>query len=393
MISNEFRLLNPEIIHLEFEDYQVAYQKSEEEIQEAFKWQRYINLLGFLAFCRWLNKKQNNQKIQEDNYCVLSSKQTNNLLVSYVQVGEFKFCLITAETVLNEIFLIPQLVFDSPKLAAHIYVFMEVEEEQEQVLIRGFLRYDQLVKSGRMSNLIANNGVDYQISLYCLDSELDHLLFALQYLEPSAIKLPDSTATDLEQLCSTQAQAELLSVNLKHIKEFINQKVINVAMWLRGNLGDIAQSLQWEQPRPILATGWRSHDDFQPAIQEIQKKGVKIPDEAQASCHNFSLDNIALKLLAATWIIPHQDCTQPLEWILLLILKQESDVLLPEGMQIQISDQFKILADQEIKPQKYSIKRLKGKSEEKFSVNLMLNNYQDKSYFTFDNTEIETISK
>ena len=96
----------------------------------------------------------------------------------------FIVCLIAVEHVLDEIVQIPQAVIEQPDLAAHFYVVQEVSEEQALVTLRGFCRYDELVRN-RYHYPVQNGS--YQLPLVFLDAEPNHLLIYYRSLQPSAI--------------------------------------------------------------------------------------------------------------------------------------------------------------------------------------------------------------
>jgi Protein of unknown function (DUF1822) len=201
--STDIRLLLPESIWLESEHFQEAKKisdghsrsvsdrrpaKSDRVNDEADKWQSYLNALALLGFEEWLSKRINQQPINRD---------FNNIeTASYLKVGEFKFCLIATENILDEEVILPTNLIETPELAAHFYVLLEVLEEEEEVIIRGFLRYDELVNSTRK---LQSRDSFYRLPLAEFDPEPNHLLFYSRFLEPTAIPLPVTTQTKLEE--------------------------------------------------------------------------------------------------------------------------------------------------------------------------------------------------
>ncbi len=96
---------------------------------------------------------------------------------------------------------------------------LEVAEEQEEVIIRGFLRYDELVNYRSKVNLKPSWDSCYQLPLSLFDAEPNHLLFYSRHLEASAIPLP------ISPLQSAQ----------NSLGEVFNSTKTKLSRWLQGN--------------------------------------------------------------------------------------------------------------------------------------------------------------
>ncbi len=184
-LSTGIKLRQPEKIWLETEQFEQAELKSlgNPLVNEAAQWQLYLNAIALLGFEQWLQKKTSSHIIDRTQ-CINQIGGMYNL-----KVDEFKLNLIIKEHVLDEVAEIPREAIERPDLAAHFYVLLEVSEEQQRVMIRGFLRYDRL----RHYCSQVDNGLqvgNYLIPLSLFDSEPHHLLFYCDFLEPSAIPLP-----------------------------------------------------------------------------------------------------------------------------------------------------------------------------------------------------------
>jgi hypothetical protein len=210
--STDIRLLLPESIWLESEHFQEAKKISVIANNEADKWQSYLNALALLGFEKWLSTHITQQLIKRDSN------------ISYLKVGEFKVCLIATENILDEEVKLAVDIIQKPELAAHFYVLLEVLEEQEEVIIRGFLRYDELVNY--TIKLQSRDGF-YRLPLAEFDPEPNHLLFYSRFLEPTAIPLPVATKTKAE---------ENLVVSLQETTTKLSQ-------WLQGVIDETWQAL------------------------------------------------------------------------------------------------------------------------------------------------------
>ncbi|KYC42380.1 hypothetical protein WA1_20645 [Scytonema hofmannii PCC 7110] len=201
------RLILPESIWLEPEHFYQATQISNRIMNETQQWQTYLNSLGLFGFEEWLTARLPEQPIQKQTHVIETCAQ--------LQLGEFKFCVISTEHLLDEVVSIPSGTIHHPELVAHFYVVLEVSEEQEEVIIRGCLRYDQLVTYCSSDRLQDGS---YQLPLSVFDLEPNHLLHYYLYLEPSSIPLP---------VTSTEKVSENLLTYFKETR-------IKLSQWFQG---------------------------------------------------------------------------------------------------------------------------------------------------------------
>ncbi|MBW4593432.1 MAG: DUF1822 family protein [Brasilonema angustatum HA4187-MV1] len=183
--STDIRLLLSEVVLLELEDFDKAIDNSKLVNSEAQQWQTYLDTLASIGCEKWLNTRiaenRSSQKIKvsED--------------IAHLAIGGFKICPIAVEHLLDEVISIPSSLIEKSELADHFYVLVEVLEEEEQVIIRGFLRYDELMSYRSQYNLELRDGF-YQVPLSLFDAELNHLLFYYYFSEPLTIALPVTSA-------------------------------------------------------------------------------------------------------------------------------------------------------------------------------------------------------
>ncbi|WP_017318552.1 DUF1822 family protein [Mastigocladopsis repens] len=208
--STDIRLLLSEAIWLEPEDFDQARNISQRVTGEAQQWQTYLNTLAILGCEKWLSTRMPKQPIHRDTNIIKTS--------CHLKVGEFKICPIATEHLLDEVVNIPRDAIEQPDLAAHFYVVVEVLEEEEQVILRGLLRYDQLLDSHSQVNLQTLRDGYYQLPLSLFDAELNHLLFYHHFSEPSAIPLP---------VASIESSTVSLQTSLHKTKTKLSQ-------WLEG---------------------------------------------------------------------------------------------------------------------------------------------------------------
>lgn len=213
------RLLLPETLWLEPEYFDQARQSSHAPQDESQQWQVYINTLAMLALETWLK-----EQISED---FVKRSLNEGMDATYLRVGEFILCLIATEHVLDEIVHIPQLTIEQSELTPEFYVVLEVMEEQEQVIIRGFLRHDELINYYNQSVSPSLPREVYSVPLSAFDPEINHLVFYMQHLEPNAISRPAVSPPTIVTSLSAD----------------INQLKVHLSQWLQGILDEGWQAI------------------------------------------------------------------------------------------------------------------------------------------------------
>jgi hypothetical protein len=95
-----------------------------------------------------------------------------------------------APKLFDRAFSIPRSTIDRSEYAAHFYVAIEVWEERQQAIIRGFIRHDKLAAYCQSEPLPIDAENCYLIPVSQWETQLDRLLLNLRFLSPSAIPLP-----------------------------------------------------------------------------------------------------------------------------------------------------------------------------------------------------------
>ncbi len=383
---NDLRLVTPELIELEPECFERAAQLSDRVIGESYQWQTYLNALGLQGFVQWLGD-QDSSIVIDQSHCSIFQPQYANAIeaVCNLRIGEFTLCLMAVENVLDEIITIPRAAIDLPDFAAHFYVVVEVQEEQGQVMIRGYSRYDQLVSYRQLVNLSADNRWNYSFPLFLFDTDLNHLLLNLHFLTAATMPLPVAIAQvtppaspvisrselntvlshlhtpepRLWQILSWEKGAALLQnpellnalyqwqqspekpaslhIRITEVFTLATQQAINTAQWLRDEL--------WYSSRMIAAGApeFRSADRFRIAIEELRYQGMDIPAELCPMFQTIECEGNLLQLCAASWA----SVTSPPDWTLLLILRNQIGTALPDGLKLRVADLTGSLQEEE----------------------------------------------
>ncbi len=383
----DLETLQTAIIPLEPEHFDQALRMSQGAIAEAHQWRTYLNGLGLCSFVQWLEERATDLPIQQDLCSVLQPQYASVLeAVCNLKVGTFTLCLLVAESVAQEVVTVPRAVVDLPAFAAHFYVLLEVQEEQEQTVLRGCLRYDQLRLQQQAANLQPDSNWHYQLPLDWFDPDSTHLLFYLRFLDPITLALPTVASQPLQPACQ-EALAQLLPqlaveddladilsweqgaallthpplLNLLYLLHTrpeqtaaitdrltallnqISQQVINVWQWSQDVLDETAQTLAWSMPRPLTPAiaMRRSSEKVEAALQDLaQHQGIELPPQARYAY--VTLEETVFQLCAVTWLLAPEalqlavaDTEQ--EWALLLILVAQPGKALPLGTTLQVS--------------------------------------------------------
>ena len=419
----EFEQLPPEAISLSQSQIDRAVELSGQIKDESKQWQTYLNALSLSAFESWLESRGNSFNINRDECTVLEPRFANLIpTVANLKVGDFKICLITTGSFIDEQVDISRLVVDLPEYVPHFYVLVEVIEEEEKAVIQGFISYKEFLVKQQNVNLIPDSNWNYEIPLNWFCNEPDRLLLYLRCLEPAAILLPaipTNRAENLELvkneliqilpqlrtkdirevLTWEQASAVLtnpelidwiynlqtqnieenlqettLQKHLSDIFQLITQPAINVGRWLWDELDALAEET-WNllpniAPQPVMRS---PVEEFTVISSQLQEQGLEIPVQARGAYQDLSLAGVPLRLYAVTWHLLSE--SDPNSWTLLLILGTPALESLPHNLKLRVSDQTGILVEQEVNPElgnSYLFTRVVGNFDEKFLVSVSL---------------------
>lgn len=224
---------------------------------EAQQWQHYLNSLALLGFNQWLQSFTPAQPINQ-THCLSRSETIYNS-----RLNAFKITLIVKEHILDEVAVVPEAAIKQSDLTAHFYVLVEVLEEEQQVTIRGVLRYDHLCHYvSQTPECLQIDG--YNVPLSIFDLEPNHLLFYCEFLAPAAIPLPD---------CADQRLAA--AADTTKVKSVHQGDRILIGQWLKG----------------ILTEGWQGIEtlfDTQSALAWQTRN--QTPGEKRGKLINFGLE-------------------------------------------------------------------------------------------------------
>ena len=265
--SQDLRRVLPETIWLEPEHFAKANQISSVAVSATDSWQVYLNTLALLGFEVWLQERLPDKDITTNTDFITTA---GNL-----QVGEFKFCAIATEHLLDEVVNIPSSVIENLDLAAHFYVLLEVLDEVEEVVIKGFLPYNQLIEIKSKLKLPLNDGC-YQFPLSLFDAEPNHLLFYQSYVEASEFALP--VADNL---------VDRVSENLSNL---VRTTTTKLSQWFQGAIDEGWQTIDsLSNPELSLAFSTRNVDKDTKRAKIIDL-GINLGNKKVALLLNISPD-------------------------------------------------------------------------------------------------------
>ncbi|MEM6403017.1 MAG: DUF1822 family protein [Cyanobacteria bacterium P01_D01_bin.116] len=338
--SQDLRLLLPETVWLEPEHFLLAQQTSSlEKTDHNISWQVYLNTLALLGFEIWLQKRLRGKVITRD---VSTVKTGGNL-----KIDEFKFCAIATESLLSEVIRIPSLVIENPVNSAHFYVVVEVLEEQEEVVIRGFLSHNELVEIINDLKLSIHEGC-YQIPLYLFDMEPNHLSLYQSYLETSEFAPPQ-----------VNSQMTKISENLSNL---VSKTTTNLSKWLQGIVDEGWQTVDYfYKPELNLAFNTRNIDP--------NTKRTKIIDLGL----NLNSHKVAL-LIGISSEGEDNDNTEKIS-VIAQLRPMSGEIFLPHNIKLfLISKAGKILQEvtSRIQDNCIQLNSFKGEPGKKFSIKVSL---------------------
>ncbi|MEM7714656.1 MAG: DUF1822 family protein [Cyanobacteria bacterium P01_A01_bin.68] len=417
----EFQQLPPEAVSLSRSQIIRAVELSDKIKDESKQWQTYLNALSLSAFETWLESRGSSFNINLSECTVLQSASANLIPnVANLKIGEYRICIITTGSFIDEQVDISRIVVDLPEYIPHFYVLVEVIEEEEKAVIQGFLSYQEFLIKQQNVQLTPDLDWNYEIPLTWLCNEPDRLLLYLNCLAPEAISLPAIPTNRVENLYlakeqlikilpqlqtnelsqvltweqasavltsrelidwiyNLQNQEEILSTtsiekHLSDIFKLITQPAINVGRWLWDELDTLAEQT-WNllpniAPQPVMRT---PVEEFTVISSQLQQRGLEIPVQARGAYQDLSLAGVPLRLYAVTWHLLSE--TEPNSWTLLLILGTPALESLPANLKLRVSDQTGILVEQEVNPElgnSYLFTRVVGNFDEKFLVSVNL---------------------
>ncbi|MBD2204536.1 DUF1822 family protein [Calothrix sp. FACHB-1219] len=342
------------------------------------RWEVYLCALGTLGFTQWLKERAPDLEIHSDAASIWQPATANLLAAACnIQVGAFKICVITA-SVFNDKHSIPHAVLEIPDLAAHFYVLMQVQEEEQQVAISGFMNYEQYRSYQQTARLQIERDWTYTLPQSCFNSNPNALLLNLRCLNPDAIHLPASIPVETNKVVALKQKLirlkpqlkkqylwDLLTVNesitlfsnpdlinwvYQAAKPSLLQPIINVGAWLNNQIDTVTQELGWLlMPLPAFSE-MRSlryiQESFDPIRASLEQQGVYIPASARGAYRDLDSEHSSVRMYAITWELTETPDNP--EWTLLIVLGSKPQAAIPNILTLEVRDETQQLFQQSL---------------------------------------------
>jgi hypothetical protein len=362
--------LNETRIELQPKDWQQAVRLSQSINQPEQRWQVYLCALGVFGFKQWLKERGFNSNQVNIHKSSIWQPAYANLVAAAcnIEVDNFKVCLITANKLTNQ-HSFPFAILDIPELTAHFYVLMQVDEEQNQVAVSGFINYEQYCHYQTIANQQIESDWTYTLPENLFNADANTLLLNLRCLDKDAIQLPINLTTTKTEKLALQKKLETIKPQLKtkqiwelltpaegqillNYPELINwvyeasspslmQPLINVKLWLNNHIDTVAQELGWMLMPSVASSQMRDlNEGFDTIRSSLEAKGIHIPITASGAFRNLDSDCCSLRLYTIIWLLDQtSDQTSDIqEWMLLITLGSQPQIPMPKNIKLEICD-------------------------------------------------------
>ncbi|MBD2603796.1 DUF1822 family protein [Scytonema hofmannii FACHB-248] len=399
----DWQSLNETRIELLPKHFQKAARLSQSIHLPEQRWQVYLCALGVLGFEQWLQERAPDLQLQSDRASIWQPAYANLFAAACnIQIGDFKVCLLTSNNLTNQ-HSVPFAVLDIPDFAAHFYVLMQVEEEEQQVAVSGFMNYNQYLHYQQTERLQVDADWTYTIPETWFDSNPDALLLNLRCLDADAIQLPAKTTrqidtnTALRQKLTTltsqlqkQPFSRLLTVkegtsllnnpdlihySYKILSPSLAQPLINVGFWLRNQIDAVASELGWMlMPFPALSELRTLQDEFDQIRSGLEQNSIHIPSAARGAYRDLECDRGSLRLYAIMWVL--SETTENREWVLLIALGSQPQRQMPKTLKLEVRDETQLLFAESLEDTSKNIlyAQVIGNWDERFWVTVTVDN-------------------
>ncbi|MDJ0695921.1 DUF1822 family protein, partial [Mastigocoleus sp. MO_188.B34] len=319
--SDNFLLNLPlEVVQLESEDFVRSTEISHEFIDERFiderfidetlRWQNHQNALALIGFEKWLKQRKPELQVNRNECSILKPQYSSKInAVCNIKVGDLIVCLLNTDNLTGGFIAVTKTVIDVPEFAANFYVLVEVLEEQGQVMIKGFLPYDQLNYYCKSVNLEALQNEYYQLPVSLFKLAPNQLLLYLSFVAPSAIPLPIP-------------QSVTATSGIKQVLNRANQSIVKLSNWLHGTF-----DIGWEATEAMLAPSFQTQPAFRfrDALSLVERGKLLNLGIEQAG------ESIAL-------VVGFQAVEAPKYQVSVKVYPTENHIYLPENLQLMVLD-------------------------------------------------------
>jgi len=295
------------------------------------RWKSYLAMLALEGFTQWLRDRSTPVEFDRSQARLLEPSEFGIPgAINAIYANQFHLALLVVDDLEDEIEF-PMSLGQNP---AHFYVAACVDEESHQVSLRAFLRGDRL-------NLTS----DCMMPMSSFETNLEHLLWYLVGLEPSAIPLP--------------------SVRPVISAQWLIQPLVNAAQRVQTQLDELSWTFFSLELAPAAMRSNTFNADLTSVFTEIERSGIHIPSIAQSGYRSITLNQHTFRLYITTWE------TSASEWSLLAILESIQSSTLPIGTQLVVQEGETLLVEEAAGARSaYLIAQIIGNWNEKFTLTL-----------------------
>jgi len=162
-----------ETIHLSDDAIEQAVHLAQPIANEERQWQTYLNALALFGFESWLAERSSELTVNRDRTSLFDSATTNLIeAVCHLNVNGFNLCLIAQGSLTDDQVSLPRTVVDLPEFIPHFYVIVDVQEEEETAVVKGFISYPQLIEHRDTLGLTPEEDWTYSFPLDALTRNL-----------------------------------------------------------------------------------------------------------------------------------------------------------------------------------------------------------------------------
>ncbi|MBE7385092.1 MAG: DUF1822 family protein [Leptolyngbya sp. SIO1E4] len=331
------------------------------ETTVAYQWPSFLRAMALRGFQAWVEAGALDVAVYYD------TEQTPPAGIT-CRVGDFRLCLIAQGNLSDEVVRIPRGTLDDPDNFAHLYVLVDVQEEEDRVTILSGLRRDLVLADHPTAERSLNADDTYTVPVQLFNTPPEQLRLYLNCLNPA--RLTARVNADAESLLPTVASTALLSN--------VGGELINVGRWLRDQIGEVADRLAWTLLPPLAqreaAMAFRSPvEEIEEILMEMPPT-VTVPPHARGAYTDCQSWGLPFRLYALTWTVFETDVP---EWSLLLCLGPSGGNQLPPGIQLKIRDRTSVLVEQTLAPNSestYLYGQVVGTWDEQFVATIELPN-------------------
>ncbi|MEM8502483.1 MAG: DUF1822 family protein [Cyanobacteria bacterium P01_D01_bin.1] len=362
--------------------YQTAYQATQlnapaaieqaTAIEQDREWDALLKALAIAGFEQWLAEGAASLSVSHMSLAAGPLGQTVSLMV-----GNYRLCILAMGGLGDdhvELFL-DNSADSLDGAIAHLYVIVEVQEEVNQVSILSGLRRDQLLQSVGIKRLqqARTNAEPLQVPISHFDVEPEQILLYLNCLEPVAVTSNETVEEDiLEIAAETTMQTNVVSTAVGEGKIATAENIVDTAAWLRNQLDKALEQLRWVLLPPISVAMRPVRDAVDTVLEKLASQGIRLPEAARGVGGPISIGACICQMYAWVWSVETAD--EP-EWTLLLLLGPQVGEILPEGIQLRVSDHTEVLALEvlaQASSEAYLYTQVQGAQQEQFKVSVIL---------------------